>query len=632
MSRENAVDVKRLGPYHIVGTLGQGGMGTVYHAINEETDEPAAVKILAVAMSRQGDFRLRFKSEIETLKKLHHPNIVRLYGFGEQDGLLFYAMELADGSSLELELHRGRVFTWREVAQIGVETCRALRHAHDRGVIHRDLKPANLLVKSDGQVKLSDFGIAKLFGNTGLTAAGNVLGTVEFMAPEQADARPVGPRTDLYSLGAVFFALLAGRPPFRASTPLKMLEKQRLARPELVRRYAPSVPGEFESIISQLLEKDPTDRIANASLLLRRLESMLHGLAHLPDTPEPEFGRTAEGRVVLRSPTATGPDSDAKTNAEEDARGDTPEQSSLAEGLPPEAEDMAPTKVTSAFRAYAGFDSSSAASGEDALRLSDTAGSDVFAGDEEVSDHFTAVDEEDLDRSESEERPPRAIISAQTWVLAVGLIVVSLAAWYLLRPLSKEALYKRIAKTTADRKITSLRAAEEDMQEFVMRFSKDPRCEQLWRYEEEIELYRLEQQLENRERVGVLLSIERSYLEAIQLGRYAPERAIKQLRAILDLYDHRRDDSGPTGRCLKLVERDIERFQRQLAAWRDDDLVMLNARLDRADELSRGGSAEQKREAEQIWRAVITVYSDRPRVEEAVERARRALAAQEKAP
>ena len=128
---------------------------------------------------------------------------------------LFYAMELVDGNSLEEELRSGRVFQWREVAGIGIQTCRALRHAHDRGIIHRDIKPANLLLTKDGQIKLSDFGIARLFGFTRLTAAGNVLGTVEYMAPEQADGRPATPRTDLYSLGGVLYCLLARRPPFR---------------------------------------------------------------------------------------------------------------------------------------------------------------------------------------------------------------------------------------------------------------------------------------------------------------------------------------------------------------------------------------------------------------------------------
>ena len=125
---------------------------------------------------------------------LRHPNIVRLFGFGEQDELLFYAMELVDGPQPGTGVPPGPRFTWLETARIGIDTCRALRHAHDRGIIHRDIKPANLLLTREGrQIKLSDFGIAKLYGNSRLTATGNVLGTAEYMPPEQADARPTGP-------------------------------------------------------------------------------------------------------------------------------------------------------------------------------------------------------------------------------------------------------------------------------------------------------------------------------------------------------------------------------------------------------------------------------------------------------
>jgi len=142
--------IERLGPYRIVRELGRGGMGTVYEALNLQTDEPAAVKLLSAAMAREEGFREWFEAEIETLRKLNHPNIVRLFGFGEQDEHLFYAMELVHGRSLEQELKRGRPFNWPEVTRIGIETCRALRHAHDRGVIHRDIKPANLLLDADG--------------------------------------------------------------------------------------------------------------------------------------------------------------------------------------------------------------------------------------------------------------------------------------------------------------------------------------------------------------------------------------------------------------------------------------------------------------------------------------------------
>ena len=280
------MEIEWLGPYQIVGKLGRGGMGTVYEGVHRETGEPAAVKLLSAALAQEEGFRIRFEAEIETLRKLNHPNIVRLFGFGEQDGHLFYAMELVDGNSLEEELRRGRRFDWREVARIGIETCRALRHAHDRGVIHRDIKPGNLLLATDGRVKLSDFGIARLFGNSRLTSAGNVVGTAEYMAPEQAEGRPVDARADLYSLGALLYALLARRPVFRGKSLPEVLHKQRFEQPEPLRKHAADVPEEFERILSQLLEKDPGRRIPNANLLGRRLEAMLHALSVGSETME----------------------------------------------------------------------------------------------------------------------------------------------------------------------------------------------------------------------------------------------------------------------------------------------------------------------------------------------------------
>ena len=134
--------LERLGPYRIEKLLGRGGMGAVYAGLNEATGDRAAVKVLAAHLSDNADFRERFSGEVETLKKLKHPNIVQLLAYGEEGGHLFYVMELVDGRSLQDELQAGRRYDWREVARIGVEVCRALKHAHDSGVIHRDLKPA----------------------------------------------------------------------------------------------------------------------------------------------------------------------------------------------------------------------------------------------------------------------------------------------------------------------------------------------------------------------------------------------------------------------------------------------------------------------------------------------------------
>ena len=183
------MQIDELGPYRIGRKLGRGGMGTVYEGVHAETGEPAAVKLLSEALVHEPDFRHRFEAEIEALRKLNHPHIVRLFGFGQQGDHLFYAMELVAGSSLETELGRGRVFAWREVLRIGIQLAQALRHAHDRGVVHRDIKPGNLLLTAEGEVKLSDFGIARLFGSRGHTIAGSVLGTAEFMSPEQAEGR-----------------------------------------------------------------------------------------------------------------------------------------------------------------------------------------------------------------------------------------------------------------------------------------------------------------------------------------------------------------------------------------------------------------------------------------------------------
>ena len=250
-----------LGPYRLLRRLGRGGMGTVFEGVNVDTNQPAAVKVLNPHLAAEEGFRQRFEIEIETLKKLKHANIVRLYGFGEQDGHVYYAMELVHGQSMEDELQAGRRFDWRETTRLAIKLSRALKHAHDHGVIHRDLKPANLLLTTEGDVKLADFGIARLFGNTRLTSTGGPIGTAEYMAPEQGDGRGVTPHCDLYSLGGVLFAMLAGRPPFRGGSLLELLQHHRYSEPPRVTRFAPDVPLELAEIIARLLSKEPADRV-----------------------------------------------------------------------------------------------------------------------------------------------------------------------------------------------------------------------------------------------------------------------------------------------------------------------------------------------------------------------------------
>lgn len=274
---------EQLGPYRIGRVLGRGGMGVVYEGTHEQTGERSAVKVLLSTLEEDEDVRLRFEAEIDTLKRLRHPNIVRLNGFGTDQGFLYYVMEMVDGASLHQELKRQRLFEWQEVAKIGLEMCSAIKHAHDRGIIHRDIKPANILLHEQGGVKLSDFGIAHFFGGQRITEAHSVVGTLEYMSPEQTLAQPVGPKSDLYSLGAVLYALLVRKPPFVARNLSEIIRKHQNSLPESIRLIHPDVPDKLESIIFELLAIRPENRPHNAFLAAKKIESLLRSLEIDPE-------------------------------------------------------------------------------------------------------------------------------------------------------------------------------------------------------------------------------------------------------------------------------------------------------------------------------------------------------------
>jgi len=252
-------------------------MGTVFEAV-DEAGAGVAVKTLSAHLGDDSGLRARFAAEIEALKALRHPGIVQLLAFGEEEGRPFFAMELVRGRSLEEILRSGRRFDWRETATIAADVTRALKSAHDRGIVHRDLKPANLLFPDEPgpetRVKLADFGIARLFGETGQTQAGTVVGTAEYMAPEQAAGAAVDARVDLYALGLVMFAMLTGRPPFRGGDVTEVLRRQRKEQPPRVSAIVPGVPEAVDDLVARLLAKDPADRPPNALAVGRSLAAL----------------------------------------------------------------------------------------------------------------------------------------------------------------------------------------------------------------------------------------------------------------------------------------------------------------------------------------------------------------------
>jgi serine/threonine-protein kinase len=267
----------RLGPWVIDKELGRGGMGHVYlaHAEAAPAGAPSqvAVKILAPELAAEVGFLQRFQREIEILRKLNHPNIVRFHEAGAEDGRYYFAMEYVDGPSLETVREQEEKLPWREVLDLALQLAPALKHAHDRGVIHRDLKPSNLLRSSSGVVKLSDFGIASLFASQHLTVTGGVVGTAEYLSPEQAAGKPVTRRSDLYSFGVVLYTLLTGRTPFEGEV-LDLLHKHRFAQFDRPGRLVPEVPADLDDIVCELLEKDPSRRPADGMVLFRRLDSL----------------------------------------------------------------------------------------------------------------------------------------------------------------------------------------------------------------------------------------------------------------------------------------------------------------------------------------------------------------------
>ena len=265
--------MERMGPYILKSVLGRGGMGTVYEAKHEETNEELAVKVLAPAYSNDEHFRNRFDAEIKALLKLDHPNIVRLISYGQEDQNLYFAMELVRGKSLFQMQRDGEQFDWREVIRIAKNISLGLRHAHDRGIIHRDLKPGNLIKAEAGIIKITDFGIAKRFGQDQNTGT-NVLGTVDFMSPEQAKGLPVTFRSDLYSLGNVMYTLLAGQPPFTSNSfEESMRNLTKVPAPRIITRV-PNVPQGLDDLIAQLLAKEPSNRLPTAQSLYHHLKKV----------------------------------------------------------------------------------------------------------------------------------------------------------------------------------------------------------------------------------------------------------------------------------------------------------------------------------------------------------------------
>ncbi len=256
------------GRYELTHLVARGGMAQVYRAMDLQLDRPVALKVLFPELSVDRTFVERFRREAQAAANLSHPNIVPVFDWGEDDGSYFIVMEYIDGRPLSAVLRDPQPLPPRQIATIGAGVAAALAFAHRHGVVHRDVKPGNVLITPEGDVKVTDFGIARAVNTEeSLTQTGAVMGTAAYFSPEQAEGKGVDSRSDIYSLGVVLYEMSVGKPPFTGDSPVAVASKHVRDTPVLPRAANPAVPAALEAVIMKAMAKDPDDRYRSAEEL-----------------------------------------------------------------------------------------------------------------------------------------------------------------------------------------------------------------------------------------------------------------------------------------------------------------------------------------------------------------------------
>src|SRR5581483_11767557 len=268
----------QIGHYEIVSQLGEGGMGQVYQARDTRLDRVVALKTLPPELRKDPDRQRRFLQEARVASALSHPNVCYLHEIGESKGIAWIAMEYIDGESLADKIRRGPLAV-DEIISIAEQIAEALDAAHAKGIIHRDIKPSNVIVTPRGHVKVLDFGLAKMMAAESdetqlLTRVGALLGTVQYMSPEQALGRGVDARSDIFSLGALMYEMATGRLPFSGASSQETIARVIGEQPDAIARFNYSIPAELDRVIRKCLEKDRERRYQNARELIIDLKNL----------------------------------------------------------------------------------------------------------------------------------------------------------------------------------------------------------------------------------------------------------------------------------------------------------------------------------------------------------------------
>ncbi len=577
----NLPEFEYLGPYKVERILGRGAMGSVYKGIHAKSGEAVAIKVIATGIANNMRFRRRFAAEVETLKRLQHPHIVQLVGYGEEQGLLFYSMEYVDGHSLHDHLRQHERLAWDEVIQIGIETTAALKHAHDIGIIHRDLKPANLMLNKAGRIKLTDFGIAKLFGSSDMTAVGSVIGTADYMPPEQAEGKPVTVRSDLYSLGGVLYALLSGKAAFGGKSVPEVLHSVRYNSVPDLRDRVPDVPRELAELIHQMLEKDPQQRPPTALVVGNRLKSLQQGLKRMTGSGDThsvgvEKGATKPPGTQLTSldlsdvddhelrltspspssdPKSQGPQGKSAQPASDHSGHNQPEPTSRVDAPPLGTHElqtlvapdgMVPPPSDEKFTAIAGDGRSPVGNSADASADFISSRSTVAPITSGGPSHFTPITKESVKPTifGAEEVDDSHRFDWIHYGSVAGLVALLIGCvgltWWLLRPESANNLYANVSAAVASGDDAQLLQVSGQIDEFLARFPDDERSAELQALSDEVELARWTRILQRRaSRNGgtdSLSAIEQGFLQSVTLLSENSELAQKKLSAFVQVF------------------------------------------------------------------------------------------------
>ena len=276
--------------YEILEKIGSGGMADVYKARCHRLNRLVAIKILKEDLSQDAEFRRRFHAESQAVAMLSHPNIVSVYDVSRSDNIDYIVMELIEGITLKQYMEQKGTLNWREALHFSTQICKALEHAHSRGIVHRDIKPHNIMILKDGSVKVADFGIARV-SSAQNTLTREALGSVHYISPEQAKGAQVDCRADLYSLGVVMYEMLTGRPPYDGDTPVSVAIQHINGHPTMPRELNPSIPLGLEQITMHAMTAELSHRYPSAT-------RMLHDLEEFRKEPNIVFDFTAEADSI----------------------------------------------------------------------------------------------------------------------------------------------------------------------------------------------------------------------------------------------------------------------------------------------------------------------------------------------